>query len=329
MREAVLGLPDQLRWAASLDPGEIPAADTVLVAGMGGSGISGDVATLLAGEAGTFCTVHKGYGLPAWAQTQRPLLVAVSYSGNTEETLSVVEEAAAAGLEGVAVSTGGRLAEVAAAHQWPHLQVPAGLQPRAALGYLAGTVARVLEAAGAAPAQGPALTEAAAVAAELLGPDLTGPAAGLSADLAEGLGDRIALIYGGQGLGAVAAQRWKTQLNENAKWPAFWNVIPELNHNEIVGWGAIPQLTRRDVGIISLRDRGEPARVGRRFELTAEIIAADVGIVGEVSSQGQSILARLISLLVVADALSLELAARKGIDPLPVEPIDKLKRSLA
>jgi len=328
MRALIAELPDQLRWAAGLDPPEVPAAAEILVAGMGGSGIAGDISGVVAGASGGRIGVHKSYGLPGWAGKVEPQIVAVSHSGNTEETLSSVAAALAAGLRPAAVTTGGRLGEMANARGWPTIDVPAGPQPRAAVGYLAGGALRLAEAAGVVPPLSDDLAEAADVVEMLLGGG-DGPGVALAEDLAEGLEGRVAVIYGGHGPAAVAAYRWKCQINENGKTPSYWSEIPELDHNEIVGWEALPRLSKDRIGIVTLRDRDAHPRVGLRADLTAELVGNRVGIVGEVEAQGQSLVARLFSLIVIGDLLSVSIAERARIDPMPVDVIQSLKRRLA
>ena len=146
-----------------------------------------------------------------------------------------------------------------------------------------------------------------------------------ASDLADGLAGRISLIYGSQGLTAPVAQRWKTQINENGKRPAFWSVLPELDHNEIVGWSALEALTRRSVGIVCLRDRDQHPQVRRRFELTSSLISGSVPVIGEVWSQGESRLARIAGLALIGDIMSVQLAEQEGVDAVPVEIIEHLK----
>ncbi|NIA24128.1 MAG: bifunctional phosphoglucose/phosphomannose isomerase [Gammaproteobacteria bacterium] len=323
METMLASLPEQYRWAADLTTPSLPAATGALVCGMGGSGIAGDVAAAVAGEAPVFA--HKSYGIPGWAERLSPLVVAVSYSGNTEETLSGVEAAERAGLAIAAVSSGGVLSRLAREHDWPLVEVPGGLQPRAAFGYLTGAVMRILEGAGLV--EGTGLTEAAIVTDELLGADLDGPGRHLADDLAEGLAGRITLIVG-SGPAAVAAYRWKTQINENAKAPAFTTTIPETDHNEIVGWSALGSVLRRTVGVIALRDPHEPSRVAARFDPTLGRLAEGAGIVGEVWAQGEHPLARMASLSAIGDMVSLRLARNAAVDPVPVEAIEILKQEL-
>ncbi|MEX0667235.1 MAG: bifunctional phosphoglucose/phosphomannose isomerase [Acidimicrobiia bacterium] len=323
MKTMIAGFGEQFRWAADLDPVKIEPASQVLVAGMGGSGISGDFAAALADVP---VTVNKGYGLPTWVKSAEPLVVAMSYSGNTEETLSAAETAAAHGLTPAVVTGGGTLSAWAAEYGWPSVTVPGGLQPRAALGYLLGGLLHLLNAAGATSVSRKDLFSSAEIADSISGEGGSGWA--LAADLAQGLDGRIVAVYGGGGITAPVAQRWKTQINENAKWPAWYSVFPELDHNEIVSWTSLADLTRRHVGIVGLRDRAEPPGVTARFRHTAEITGTDVAWVGEVWSQGDSALERMVSLAAMGDLVSLELARLVGVDPVPVDAIENLKRKL-
>ena len=323
MRAMIASFGDQLRWATDLEPVVVGQASQILVAGMGGSGISGDFAAALAD---TPVFVNKGYGLPAWAKAAAPRVIAMSYSGNTEETLSAVERAVALGLTPAVVTGGGTLAAWAADNGWPSVSVPGGLQPRAALGYLLGGLLHILNAAGATSLGRRDLVAAADIADSITGEGGSGWT--LAADLAQGLEGRIVAIYGGGGITAPVAQRWKTQINENAKWPAWYSAIPELDHNEIVSWTSLASLTRDHVGIVSLRDRAEPPGVTARFRQTATITERDVAWVGEVWSQGESALERMVSLAAMGDLVSLELASLLGVDPVPVDAIENLKRNL-
>jgi glucose/mannose-6-phosphate isomerase len=317
-------LVEQYRWATQIDPPPVANRETVVVCGMGGSGISGDVASVVADD--TLLYVHRGSGLPPGAVSLRPLVIAVSYSGNTEETRSAVDASLGAGLDVAIVAGGGTLAAVAAQRDLPFVAVPSGLQPRAAFGYLSGAVLRLLEAGGYIDETG--LDEAATIVDILLGASMNGPAVRLADDIAAELRGRVALVVGSQGLSGVAAYRWKTQINENAKMPAFHTVLPETDHNEIVGWSTLGSLTSRWFGVVSLRDHRERDGIAVRFEPTLEQLATGASVVAEVWAQGESPLARLASLTVTGDLVSLALARHAGVDPIPVDAIESLKRRL-
>ena len=326
-RSTAAELAGQYLWARDLVVSAVPKAPVVLVCGMGGSGISGDFAAAACPD--LLVAVHKGYELPGWAALVRPLVVAVSYSGNTEETRSAAEQASEWGLPLAVVSSGGALGAQASEKGWPLVLVPGGLQPRDAFGYLVGGLLRLLESGGMIADQTQALEEAAGVVGELVGDAEGGPAAELAADLAEGLSGRMVLIHGAEGVTKPVAQRWKTQINENAKRPAFWSTLPELDHNEIVGWRALEPLTRRALGLVQLRDRFEHPRVARRFALTRDLIGDGMSAVGEVWSQGESRLARMAGLCVVGDLLSVLLAEQEGVDWVEIDAITELKARLA
>ena len=328
MRDLIGTLPDQLRWAAALEPPVVSPAAEALVAGMGGSGIAGSIAAVVAEAAGRRVGGHRTYGLPGWAAAARPLVVTVSHSGDTEETLSAVEEAGRLGLDRAAVTTGGRLAALAAAAGFPVVVTPAVPQPRAAVGYLAGAVLRLLEAAGVVPAQSAGLREAADVVERLLGGG-RGAAIALADDLAAALDHRLVAVYGAEGVPAVAAYRWKTQINENGKAIAYCSSFPELDHNEIEAWAAYPDLARDRVGVVWLHDPAEDPRLAHRAQVSRGLLEGRVGLAGEVHAQGEGILARLFSLTVVGDLVAVSLGERAGVDPVAVEVIAALNEQLA
>lgn len=327
MLSQIRTLGDQLRWAGGVELPPISPASDVLIAGMGGSGIAGDFVTALASAGPGRVAVHKGYGpLPGWVLDRKPLLIAISFSGNTEETLDIVAAASRAGLPVVTLTTGGELHRITGERGWPTIAVPGGIQPRAAVGYLFGAVARVVSAAGLIPDQGPALLEAGDAADRATSEG--SPRWLLAAGIAEGLAGRIPIIYGGGPVSGAVAQRWKTQINENAKTPSWWSVLPELDHNELVGWEAMPQLTNRYLGIVALTDATDHPRVKDRLAHSRALTENAVPWVAEVAAEGETPLARLISLVVLGDLVSLMLAETAGVDPVPVDTIEKLKRLL-
>lgn len=324
MFDDILGLPDQLRWGTGLDLEPLRGGGPIVVLGMGGSAMAATVATL-AGSPRVPLAIHRGYGLPEWAADSGASVIAVSYSGNTEEVLSGVDAAISEGLAIAAVASGGRLAAIAADRDLPHAEVPGGLQPRAAVGYQAAAVAGMLAAAGQLNDVDRSLVEAADTVEDLLGGG-EGGAFMLGRDIAAGLAGRTAVIYGGHGVGSTAAYRWKTQINENAKSPAFSGTVPEMNHNELEGWrpGA-----GDGFGLVYLRDSGDHPAVARRLDLSGTVLGGNVRRVGEVRSAGTGPLARFFSLAVVGDVASVFMAEDAGIDPTPVETLEEFKIMLA
>jgi len=334
MLQSVWDLPEQIDQACDLlehprlQPGLQPRH--IVVLGMGGSAIGGElVKALVEAECPVPMTVNREYEVPAYVGPET-LVVASSYSGNTEETLSACRAAAERGAKVVAMTTGGVLAEWATRHGWPLVRMPAGLQPRAALGYSFVPLLLLLERMGLVAPKVAAVQEAARVLRAMrdeLGPEVPS-AANPAKQLAARLYGKLPLIYGTGGWRAVVAYRWKGQINENAKAPAWWNTFPELNHNETVGWEAAPDVTRL-VELIVLRDRADSPRVNRRIQVTVDIMRPVVSGVTEVSSRGESETARLFSLLYMGDFTSVYLAILNGVDPTPVRVIDRLKAELA
>jgi len=272
--------------------------------------------------------VVRGYELPAWV-SDATLVVAVSYSGNTEETLSCVGRALPRGCRPVCVASGGRLAELARERELPLVEVPAGLQPRASLGYLAAPVAAAVEAAGLAGDFDEQVAEAIEVTRDLateLTPDVHEDA-NQAKQIARRVFGRLPLIYGA-GVTAPAARRWKGQLNENAKTPAFFNELPELDHNEIAGWETNVAAAAQAFLVLLDDPRGDE-RLRLRMALTGTIVAPRIAGVARVTSRGLLPLARVLSSVSVGDFTSLYLALLYGVDPAPVAAIEGLKARLA
>ena len=341
MRAAVRAFPDHLaegwRRGAEADRLGLRADDLdgVVLCGMGGSAIGGDlVAGLVAPTAPVPFVVNRGYALPGWVG-ERTLVVASSYSGGTEETLSAVADARRRGARIVAITSGGRLADLAETHGFDVIEIPGGLQPRAALGFSLGVGLRIARALGLAELPDAEFDDALAAARDRSGRhDQDADATEAGADnpalgLAARLDDALPVVYTGTGLLEAVGVRWRTQIHENAKHPAVGNVLPELDHNEIMGYEAGPAALLERVQVIALRDADDHPQVAKRFEATRDLIAPRVGGWTEVASEGRSRLARMLSLVQLGDAVSFWLAVRKGEDPTPVETIQALKKTLA
>jgi glucose/mannose-6-phosphate isomerase len=332
MFEATAGMPEQVAEAVSSARGldglpEREYVENVVVLGMGGSGIAGDVMVAVAGPfLPVPVVVVKSYDRPDFVGPGS-LVFAVSFSGDTEETVEAAGEAASAGASLVAVTSGGELAKLAEEWGAPIVEVPAGIpQPRAALGAMAIPPLVVLEEVGIFP--GAAQWVALAVDQLKRRRDSLLRPGSVAEEIATRIGGTIPLVYGAHSLGATAALRWKTQVNENTKTPAFANVIPELCHNEIAGWGQLGDVTRQLVTLVTLRHDAEHPQVVRRIALVTELMREVVSDVVEVRAQGEGDLAQLLDLVIVGDFVSLALAARVGLDPGPVPVLDELKHRL-
>lgn len=333
MFEATASLPEQVAGAVGAARGldglpEREYVENVVVLGMGGSGIAGDVMVAVAGPfLPVPVVVVKSYDRPDFVGPGS-LVFAISFSGDTEETVEAAGEAASAGASLVTVTSGGELAKLAEEWGAPIVSVPAGIpQPRAALGAMAVPPLIVLEEIGLFP--GASQWAALAVEQLLRRRDMLLRPGSLAEDVASRIGRTLPLIYGAHSLGATAALRWKTQVNENAKSPAFWSVLPELCHNEIAGWGQHGDVTRQLITLVSLRHDAEHPQVVRRIELVSEMLREVVSEVVEVRAQGEGDLAQLLDLILIGDFVSLHLAAREGIDPGPVPVLDDVKRRMS
>lgn len=301
----------------------------VVVLGMGGSGMAGDV---LAAAATPLVPVPvvvvKSYECPAFVGDST-LVFAVSASGDTEETLQAASDAAVAGARMVVVTGGGELGRLATSWGAPTVQVPTEIpQPRAALGSMAIPPLVVLDEVGLYRGGsywvGEAVEQLKRRRDQLAVAGDTSPAAAL----ARRLGSRVPVIHGGGVVGSAAATRWRTQVNENAKRLAFSSAQPELCHNEVVGWAGAEASLGRELATVLLRHDGEHPQVSRRFELVADIVRRTAEVV-EVRAEGDGDLAQLLDLVIFGDYVSLWLAAEAGIDPGPVDVLTDLKRRLS
>jgi glucose/mannose-6-phosphate isomerase len=327
----VLALPEQLRdalWRAeSAIMQDWDTSAGLVVAGMGGSAIGGALARAALGDHATRpIFVTRAYGLPTWT-TPDTMVLCASYSGETEETLACYESAGALGARRTVVTTGGRLAEMARADGVPVIPLPGGYQPRTAVAYMIVAALEVAALCGAGPRLTSEIDVAASHVEQLVtewGPD--SPEDSLAKEVARGLFGTTPVIAGA-GLTTPIANRWKTQINENAKQPAFFGELPELDHNEIVGWQGAHDVGR--FSAVFLDDSDAHPRVKQRMDLTEQLIAGNAVASFRLETRGQTAIERVISLVLLGDLVSIYLAALRGVDPGPVKVLDELKASLA
>lgn len=347
MLPAALSFPRQLLEGLELAGSSLRGADLRLsrpdplrglaVAGMGGSGVVGDALAGLAWWRGRVpVAVVKDYSPPWWVGAGWAA-IACSYSGETEETLAVVEELSKRGMRPVVVASGGRLLEMAEVWGWPGVRVPGGYQPRSALGYLLASVLVAAEELGAFEG----VEELGARARDLArlegawGPEARGRgpeggsrvevgAATHPLDLALWLQGALPVVWGASPELAAAAGRWRTQLNENAKVLAIAGALPEADHNEVVPLG---EGVGEGVRVVVLEPAEVPPAMARRLEATAEEIAP-AGAVLRLAFAGTP-LARFLTACYLGDLTSVYLALLRGVDPTPVPPITRLKARLA
>ena len=315
MLDDVLAQPDQIEDALwRVEAAGVPRRERsggLVVAGMGGSAIGGDLAAAAVGDrARRPIRTNRGYALPSWLDADALVLFA-SYSGDTEETVAAYERARELGAPRVALTTGGQLSELAREDGIPVIGIPSGMQPRAAVIYMTVAALECAAACGASPSLRGEI-EAAGPTLRALAEDDSEPRA-----LAESLRDRIPVVYGA-GRTVAPARRWKTQLNENAEVAAFASELPEADHNEVCG-------EDERLAAIFLDDDTLEPRLRRRIEVTREVLGG--GHV--VEARGASPVERVLSLVLLGDLVSVHLAYLRGVDPTPVEVIGRLKAALA
>ena len=332
MLDLAAGLPEQVESAAGLAadlPGLPDREDVehVVILGMGGSGIAGDI---VAATAGPFLSVPisvaKGYEAPAFVG-EGTLCFAISYSGDTEETVEAAQAASAAGARLVVLSTGGELGAFAAATAAPHIVLPDIPMPRAGVGAVSVPVLVALEQVGLLP--GASQYVADAVRQLRRRRDELVRDGSSAQRTAREIGRTMPVAYGGDALGAVAAYRFKCQVNENAKAPAFSAPLPEMCHNEICGWGQHGDITRQVITVVRFRHGFEHPQVARRFSLTFDVIDEVVHAVLDIEARGDGALAQLFDLIIQGDFVSLHLALDAGVDPGPIPVLLDLKAALS
>ncbi len=326
----ILAMPQHLTdalWrveSAKLEEHDSPGG--LIVAGVGGSSIGGALARAALGDrASRPVLLARDYEMPAWT-TPDTTVLCCSYSGNTEETLAIYEAAKALGARQIVASTGGMLAQVARADKVPVVGFPGGFQPRAAVAYSLVTAIEVASICGVCERLHSEIDVAAAHAERLVaawGPD--GPDDSLAKTLARGLHGTVPQIAGA-GLTIPIAYRWKCQINENAKAPAFAGEIPEINHNEICGWEAAGSLA--PFSAVFLDDSDLHPRVRQRIELSRGMIEAHDAPAFRVETIGETRTERLVSLVLLGDLVSLYLAVLRGVDPTPIDLIEHLRSAL-
>jgi len=337
--EALCGMPEQLaaahEQAGKIDRHRLPTAadfDHIVTLGMGGSGVVGDIIQAI----GTATlpvplAVLKHYRTPAFVGA-RTLAFAVSYSGETAETLEMARGAFAAGARVITVASGGALAEFARERDLLHISCPSDIPlPRFALGSLLAPLVVVLFRMGMLPEGHATLLKAQEQLKRRR--DLYEPNADASRnparELARKIDRTIPIIYGAGGFGGVAAMRWKSSINENAKSPAFWNMYPELDHNEVCGWGQHGDVTRQVFSLIELHHGMEHPQLVRHMAVTRDLIEETLHQVITVEAEGEGRLAQLLDLIYLGDWTSYYLALDNDVDPGPIDAIAQLKASLA
>lgn len=325
MDKLIAGFGQQLQEAMAIGQAAVitkPAKDirNIVVTGLGGSGIGGNlVAEIVEKELKVPYLVNKDYFMPAFVG-EHTLVIASSYSGNTEETLSAFDEALAKGAKIVCVSSGGKLIELAKQHGLDHVLVPGGNPPRASLGYSFVQQLYILNKLGLIGNEFEKQLEDAVQLIEREQDHIRSQ----SKDIAGKLKGKIPVIYITTPMASVGV-RFKQQINENSKMLCWNHTIPEMNHNELVGW-------RNKIGPwvpVFLRNRDDYSRNQQRIEINKEIVAQYSDYVIEIWSKGNSHIEKAIYLIHLTDWVSYDLAILNQVDAVEVKVIDFLKNSLA
>lgn len=335
MAATIAAMPDHILHAVEIAntslAGWKPVGEIrqVVLGGMGGSAIGGDLArSYFQQQLKVPFTIVRGYDLPGHVDTET-LLIISSYSGETEESLSLYEEAVRRGIAPVCITSGGTLANKASSAGHTVVTLPKGFMPRAALGYSFASVLLILEACKLIGSQSSLLRQSASFAREY-GSRLTtsrldkNPAL----DLAKHLLHTVPVIYSAADGFDTINLRWRGQLQENAKHLAFGNLLPEMNHNEINGWEHPSVVIGNACAILLRSPEDEHPRVQERFEVVESILTAKGIPVYSQFAEGSNPLERMLSLIVLGDWVSYYLAILSGVDPTPIPLIDKLKSAL-
>jgi glucose/mannose-6-phosphate isomerase len=312
--EVLDSLPKQCKDALELPKGITAKGEvtSIVICGMGGSAIGGDLLKTYCSDTKLPVFVNRDYQVPKFVDNYT-LVFVVSYSGNTEETLSAFHDAKNKGAQIIAVTSGGKLAKEAG----KVIKIPSGIQPRAALGYLFFPMLGVLYNSNLADVRNIELNEMIVLL------NKKEEIKARAEQLAKKIQGKTPIIYSSELLKPVA-YRWQTQINENAKYPAFHSSFSEMNHNEI---NAFRSMERSKFLAILLRDEKDNAKIKRRMDVCRQIMEKNIDV-EEVKVKGLSLLARMFSTIYLGDYTSYYLALRERVDPTPVEVIEWLKKQL-
>ena len=325
MEKLVINFPNQLREALAIAEKAVVTAPTapvhnIVLAGLGGSGIGGNmVAELIKQECKIPFAIYKGYELPAYIN-ENSLVILSSYSGNTEETLAACAQAQAAKAKILAITSGGKLMEIAKENHYDLIVVPGGMPPRSCLGYSMTQQIAALHKYGFISET---LVQQLASSAELLSSEQA-DIRGKAKKIAQFLLGKMPIIYATDRMDAVAV-RFRQQINENSKMLCWHHVIPEMNHNELVGW----RDKNNNLAVIIFRNEDDFTRNQMRIDINKEVFENYTNTIIDVWSKGSSLCERMMYLVHLGDFISTDLAELRNLDPTEVKVIDYLKNELS
>lgn len=302
--------------------------ESLLIMGMGGSGVAGDVLKLFSNsQVSTEITVIKNYSIPKNLIEKKPFCLFISYSGNTEETISGLNEAIENNFNWAVISSGGKLIELAKNHQKEFIQIPSGLQPRAAFGYLSKAVSTFLDYNENTDFASQ-LNDAGSYLNELLEKAEESEIELLASKYSKAIMNKTCVIYGGTQITELVSSRWKTQINENSKSKAFIGSMPEVHHNEILSWQADFDGSMENFIVIFLRSPHEHPQISKRFELTEKLLSDKVEILNIFPKELENKSKILMELVLLGDLLSISLAYNLKMVPEDIDTIEELKKLL-
>lgn len=299
----------------------------IIICGMGGSAIGGDLLrSTLQYETKIPIFVNRNYRLPSFAD-ENTLVIASSYSGNTEETLSAYMEAKEKGCRIICISSGGNLSLLAENEKRVLIKIPKGYQPRCALAYSFFPLLILMNKMGFSGDKTDEINEVISRIKKRSEEYTKISDSNPAIKIAGHLQGKFPVIYSSTDLLDIANLRWRCQMNENAKSLAFGNLLPEMNHNEIVGWQENPELLKK-IAIVSLEDKKDHEQIRKRQEITLDIISPLADMQIRIEGEGISLLERIFDLIYLGDWVSFYLAILNKVDPTPVEKINYLKSKL-
>jgi glucose/mannose-6-phosphate isomerase len=336
MLRLISELPDQCKKAYEIGNNiDSSKSDSkignIVFAGLGGSAIGADIVRIyLQNESKVPIVVCRNYTLPDFVD-KNTLLFCSSYSGNTEETLSSFEDGLERGADIITMGSGGRLKDLSIKNGFKHIEIPSGYPPRTGVAYMSITVIAILAKLGFIEDKEKDIRELYLILSDLRDKEISMDVTfrkNIAKKIAKKLYGRYCVVYGTSDTTEAVTIRWRGQLAENSKSLSSSHVLPEMNHNEIVGW-EFPKKLLKGFKVVILRDENDHPRTKNRIEISKKIIKKSGAEIIELKGKKGSLISRLFSLIYIGDFVSFYLAILNGIDPTPVKRVDYLKAQLA